>query len=161
VIELLLNAENQLALGLLDQAEQTYHTVLEADPGNGIAAVGLSRVALERGDEAGAHALARAALKIDPENATARRMIDRLDEVARYRDAAVPGREVGAAAPPDDGAATQRGSGPEPSRPAQPDFMPAEPPRIPPALNSTASPTAASHAAPARQGLLRRIFRRS
>jgi tetratricopeptide (TPR) repeat protein len=89
VIELLLNAESQLALGLLDQAERTYRTVLEADPRNGIAAVGLSRVALERGDDAGAHALARAALEIDPENATARRMIDRLEEVARYRDTAV------------------------------------------------------------------------
>ena len=83
MIELLLNAESPLALGLLDQAERTYRTVLEADPRNGIAAVGLSRVALERGDEAGAHALAQAALEIDPENATARRMIDRLEEVAR------------------------------------------------------------------------------
>lgn len=99
MIELLLNAENALALGLLDQAERTYRTVLEADPRNGIAAVGLSRVALERGDETGAHALARAALEIDPENATARRMIDRLDEVARFRDAAVAGRATAAAAP--------------------------------------------------------------
>ena len=88
MIELLLNAESALALGLLDQADRIYRTVLEADPRNGIAAVGLSRVALERGDDAGAHALARAALEIDPENATARRMIDRLEEVARHRDAA-------------------------------------------------------------------------
>jgi tetratricopeptide (TPR) repeat protein len=92
VIELLLDAESQLALGLLDQAERTYRTVLEADPRNGIAAVGLSRVALERGDDDAAHALAEAALAIDPENATARRMIDRLDEVARYRDTAVAAR---------------------------------------------------------------------
>ncbi len=88
MIELLLNAENALALGLLDSAEGTYRTVLEADPRNGIAAVGLSRVALERGDEAGALALARAALEIDPENATACRMVDRLEEVARFRAAA-------------------------------------------------------------------------
>ena len=99
MIELLLNAESQLALGLLDQAERTYRTVLEADPRNAIAAVGLSRVALEHGDEAGAHALARAALEIDPANATARRMLDRLDEVARYRDAAVAGLAAAAAAP--------------------------------------------------------------
>jgi tetratricopeptide (TPR) repeat protein len=88
VIELLLNAESSLALGLLDDAERIYRSVLEADPRNGIAAVGLSRVALERGDEAGALALARAALDIDPDNATARRMVDRLEEVARFRAAA-------------------------------------------------------------------------
>jgi tetratricopeptide (TPR) repeat protein len=86
VIELLLAAENALALGLLDQAERTYRQVLAADPQNGIAAVGLSRVALERGDEPAAIALAREALAIDPENATARRMIDRLEEIARYRE---------------------------------------------------------------------------
>ncbi len=87
MIELLLAAENALALGLLDQAERTFRQILDADPRNGIAAVGLSRVALERGDDAGALELARAALEIDPENATARRMIDRLEEVARYRAA--------------------------------------------------------------------------
>ncbi len=117
MIELLLNAESLLALGLLDQAERTYRTVLEADPRNGIAAVGLSRVALERGDEAGAHALARAALEIDPENATARRMIERLDEVARFRNAAAaPPAPQAAATPPadppaDDSAAMIRASG--------------------------------------------------
>jgi tetratricopeptide (TPR) repeat protein len=98
VIELLLSAENELALGLLDRAERTYRTVLEADPRNGIAAVGLSRVTLERGDEAGAHALALAALEIDPENATARRIVDRLDEVARYRE--IGGPKAGPTPPP-------------------------------------------------------------
>jgi tetratricopeptide (TPR) repeat protein len=131
VIELLLSAENELALGLLDRAERTYRTVLEADPRNGIAAVGLSRVALERGDEAGAHALAGAALEIDPENATARRIVDRLDEVARYR-----------------------GIGGPPAGPAPP-AGPTPPPEMEP------PPAAANQAAPARSGLLRRILRRS
>ena len=134
MIELLLNAESQLALGLLDQAERTYRTVLEADPRNGIAAVGLSRVALERGDDAGAHALARAALEIDPENATARRMIDRLEEVAHYRDtAATHGQQPGLTAGP-------------PGPTADPPGIPSAGPREP---------------APARPGLLRRITRRS
>jgi tetratricopeptide (TPR) repeat protein len=114
VIEMLLAAENALALGLLDQAEGTYRQVLDADPRNGIAAVGLSRVALERGDDAGALELARAALDLDPENATARRMVDRLEEVARYRADATPPAETrpDAPAPTPDAAAA-----PAPARP--------------------------------------------
>ena len=149
MIELLLNAESALALGLLDQADRIYRAVLEADPRNGIAAVGLSRVALERGDDAGAHALARAALEIDPENATARRMIDRLEEVARHRDAAAgaaPGLGATAAGPHAADAA-----GPEPAPTAE---------RIPGPEPST-HPTAAQSTAPARPGLLRRILGRS
>ena len=46
--------------------------------------VGLARVALERGDEAGALELARRALAIDPENDAARRMVERLEEVLAY-----------------------------------------------------------------------------
>jgi len=83
---------------------------------------GLARVALERGDEPGSLRLAREALAIDPENSAARRTIDRLEEVARFR--------VGTASP------TDREPGPAPS----PD--PAGP-------------------APARPGILRRLFRRS
>ncbi len=94
MIELLLAAEDALARGLLDQAERTYRQVLESDPRNGIAAVGLARVALERGDEAGAIRLAQTALGIDPENATARRMIDCHEEVARLRGARSPGRRA-------------------------------------------------------------------
>jgi len=138
VIELLLSAENLLALGLLDQAERTYRQVLAADPRNAIATVGLSRVALERGDEPGAIALAHDALEIDPQNATARRMIDRLEEVARYREAA-----AAALAPSIDAA---------PAEPAA--AAPDEPP--PPA-----GPRDQPGPAPARPGLLRRLLRRT
>jgi len=92
VIELLLQAERAMSVGLTDRAEALYRQVSEADPQNSIAVVGLARVALERGDEPGALALARRALGIDPENAAAARMTERLEEVLRYRgtDAAPP-----------------------------------------------------------------------
>jgi thioredoxin-like negative regulator of GroEL len=91
MIELLLAAERMLSVGLLDQAERLFNQVAEADPQNSIAVVGLARVTLERGDEAGAIALARRALEIDRENAAAQRMIERLEEVIATRDAAASG----------------------------------------------------------------------
>jgi len=90
VIELLLQAERAMSVGLVDRAEMLYSQVAAADPQNSIAVVGLARVALERGDEAGALALARRALTIDPENAAASRMAERLEDVLRYREAEVP-----------------------------------------------------------------------
>ncbi len=82
MIELLLQAERAMSVGLVDRAEVLYAQVAEADPQNSIAVVGLARVALERGDEAGALAQAHRALAIDPENAAASRMVERLDEVS-------------------------------------------------------------------------------
>jgi tetratricopeptide (TPR) repeat protein len=90
MIEQLLRAENALALGLLDQAEQIYARTLVSDPANAIAAVGLARVALERGDDRASLGLARRALAIDPENAQAGRMVDRLVEVMRERGEEIP-----------------------------------------------------------------------
>ena len=95
MIELLLQAERAMSVGLVDRAEVLYTQVAEADPQNSIAVVGLARVALVRGDEAGALALAQRALTIDPENAAASRMVERLDEVLAYRGAdAVSAPEV-------------------------------------------------------------------
>ena len=54
--------------------------------------------------------LAQAALEIDPENATARRMIDRLEEVARFREAAAVAGAVALAA----------SAAPEPAGPRRP-----------------------------------------
>jgi lipopolysaccharide biosynthesis regulator YciM len=90
VIELLLQAEGALSVGLLDRAEALYRQVAAADPRNSIAVVGLARVALERSDEAGALAEARRAQEIDPENDAARRMVQRLEEVLRHRRRAAP-----------------------------------------------------------------------
>jgi hypothetical protein len=85
MMELLLKAENSLALGMLDQAERVYWQAIEHDARNAIAVVGLARVALERGDEWTAMDFAGRALAIDPDNATARRLLIRLQEVIERR----------------------------------------------------------------------------
>lgn len=87
MIEVLLQAESALSLGLLDRAEILYREVAGADPRNSIAVVGLARVALERGNEAESLKLARRALTIDGENAAAQRMVQRLEEVLAFRGA--------------------------------------------------------------------------
>ena len=88
MIELLLQAERLLSVGLLDKAEQLYRQVANADPKNSIAVVGLARVTLDRGDDEGALELARRAVSIDPENAAAQRLVARLEEVLEYRQSA-------------------------------------------------------------------------
>jgi hypothetical protein len=117
MIEVLLQAESALSLGLLDQAEILYRQVVIADPRNSIAVVGLARVALERGDEPGALAQARRALGIDGENAAAQRMVQRLEEVLAFRGAPVP---VNVAPAPD------------PVEPRPVDLAPIEPAPAPP-----------------------------
>jgi tetratricopeptide (TPR) repeat protein len=135
VIEQLLRAENALSLGLLDQAEQIYAQTLAHDPVNAIALVGLSRVALERGDERASLVLARRARAIDPENAQAGRMVARLEEVIRERGDDLPAVEA-----------------------ASPSSQPA----AATATTTPPSPTsAAPDVAPKRRGILRRLTGRS
>jgi predicted Zn-dependent protease len=85
MIELLLQAESALSVGLLDRAETLYRQVASADPRNSIAVVGLARVALERGGQGEALELARRALAIDPENVAAQRLAQRLEEVLAFQ----------------------------------------------------------------------------
>ena len=115
-----------MSVGLIDRAEALYAQVAEADPQNSIAVVGLARVRLERGDEAGALELARRALAIDPENAAAARMVERLEEVIAYRGEAAAAPEPARAVEPVAPERTSHGAGAEPNRRPRPN-RPAEP----------------------------------
>jgi predicted Zn-dependent protease len=85
MIEPLLEAERALDIGLLDLAEARFRKIAEADPHDSVAVVGLAKVAIERGDDEDALALARRAAAIDPENPVAPRMVARLEEVLAVR----------------------------------------------------------------------------
>lgn len=79
MFELLLQADRAVSEGLLDQAERTYWQLVELEPTNAIAVVGLARVSLERGDERMARMFADRASAMDPENLAARRIIEALE----------------------------------------------------------------------------------
>lgn len=85
MIEQLLQADRFLNVDQVEQARDMYARVVELDPRNAIAVVGLARCALADGDDARAHALAGQALVIDPENDMARRMEARLAEILATR----------------------------------------------------------------------------
>jgi len=146
MIEILLQAERALGLGMLDQAERMYRQAADADLRNSIAVVGLARVALERGDEPAAWRFAQAALVIDGENVAAQRLAGRLEEVWAYRGESLPDvarAEVAApVAPPD----------------AEPGMEPAPEPEAAPAPKPAPEP----EAAPAQHhGVVDRLFRRN
>lgn len=147
MIELLLQAERALAVGLLDQAERLYDQAADADPRNAIAIVGKARIAVERGNDAEALALARRALEIDPENAAARRLADRLVEVMAHRGETVPAAADTLATP-----APATGSAPAAPAPAAPALASTAP--------STDDPAASEPPRGRRPGLLRRLLRR-
>lgn len=100
MIDALLHAERLLLHGMLDQAEELYRRTAQQDPRNAIAVVGLARVCLERGDDEGALAHARAALAIDADNAAAIRLDQRLTEVLAGRAGESGGVAPSAALPP-------------------------------------------------------------
>ena len=85
MIEQILQADRLLDVDQVAQARGMYTRVVELDPGNAIAVVGLARCALADGDDRGAHLLASRALGIDPENDMARRMEARLAEILAAR----------------------------------------------------------------------------
>ncbi|HLQ48859.1 MAG TPA: tetratricopeptide repeat protein [Candidatus Dormibacteraeota bacterium] len=167
---MLVEAERYLSHGLLDHAERLFRQVADADPRSSIAAVGLARVALERGDEARAYAFARRGLAIDPENPAAHHLVLRLEEVVRGRGEALPTDEEIARI-------TRRNETSNAARPLAGGLPPASPPRSsasppPPSAPVDAAgnpdprsdgppPRARRAGAPARRpGLLGRLFDR-
>jgi hypothetical protein len=177
VIELMLQAERNLAMGLADQAERLYRQALERDPRNAIAVVGLARVALARDDDHAAYALALDALRIDPENAAAIRMENRLSEILAQRGEQLHRDPVAVEAT----AAAERQAEKEitvkareapPPAPGRPDYAPTAGTRFEqvvaeagaasqPALAAAAPSTREERAPEARRpGLLHRLFGR-
>ena len=106
MIEMLLQADRLLNMGMTDQADTIYRRVAEQDPQNAIAVVGLARCALAREDDHEAYRLAARALTIDPQNDMARRMEARLTEVLTLRGES-PGRPAVAATDPGAGTTTE------------------------------------------------------
>jgi tetratricopeptide (TPR) repeat protein len=115
MIELMLQAERALSMGLVDRAEQLYWQAIETDSRNGIAVVGLAKIAIERGDDVTALRFARKALELDPDNGAAQRIAKRLEDAAVERglpaqaaaateaaDAAIPGPLASVADAPQD-----------------------------------------------------------
>lgn len=90
MIELMLEAERAMGIGLYDNAERLYRQVVAIDPNNSIAVTGLARVALERGDQRGAYTYARQALALDPDNPIASHLSKRMAEQFRNRGEAIP-----------------------------------------------------------------------
>lgn len=165
MIEILLQAERALMMGMIDQAERMYRQAADADPRNSIAVVGLARVALERGDEPGAWRFAQAALVIDPENVAAQRLAGRLEEVWAYRGHSLPDvarAEVAAAAVAEVAAAPEPEPAPAPEPERAPEPAPASDPAPAPAPPPATQPTPATPPDPAPHlGVVDRLFRRN
>ena len=89
MIEQILVADRHLQVDQVEKARGIYARVVELDPGNAIAVVGLARCALAEGEDAEAYELAARALVIDPENEMARRMEARLSEIMATRGESV------------------------------------------------------------------------
>ena len=103
MIERLLGAEAALGRDELDHAQHLYDQVVEADPRNAIAVVGLARVLAKRGDTDAARELLAHAIEIDPDEAAAHRLLAELDAAVPVAAAPAPGPPIRAAEPTSSG----------------------------------------------------------
>lgn len=160
MIEQILQADRYLQVDQVDKARDVYERVVELDPGNAIAVVGLARCALADGDDQGAYELASKALEIDPENDMARRMEARLSEILATRGEPVARPPVAATPSAQEmrPVVTETAAEPGPSRPAEsaPAAQPAARPDTP---TPTIPPPAAKEPA-VRKSFLDRLMGR-
>ena len=122
MIEQILQADRYLQVDQVEKAREVYQKVVDMDPGNSIAVVGLARCALADGEDQHAYELASRALTIDPENDMARRMEARLSEIFATRGEPVE-RPQAAARPSAHEmrqVVTDTEPGPRPAAPSQP-----------------------------------------
>jgi tetratricopeptide (TPR) repeat protein len=133
VIEQILQADRHLQVDQVEKARNIYQRVVDMDPGNAIAVVGLARCALADGEDRQAYGLAARALEIDPENDMARRMEARLSEILASRGETVDRPRAAATPGPYEMRQVVTGTAPAP----RPDVTPA----------ATAAPTRSTPAA--------------
>jgi len=113
MIERLLAAEGALSREELDHAQRLFDQVVEADPRNAIAVVGLARVLARRGDTDAAREVLAHALEIDPDEAAAHRLLAELDEADASEPATAPDvAPTPSPAPPSPPPATAQPRGP-------------------------------------------------
>jgi thioredoxin-like negative regulator of GroEL len=83
--ERLLQADRLLIVGLIDQAGRIYREVLDVEPRNSQALLGLANCEVEQGDLRAGYAFALRALEVDRTNNVALRMEARLSEILATR----------------------------------------------------------------------------
>lgn len=105
--EKLAAADRLLLYDLHDQAEATYAELLAEVPTSSEAMFGLARVALERGDEQLAHERVAAAVRLNPRNDDAQRLLSRLTEILAARQSS-PAQQRPAAVRPSEQSAFAR-----------------------------------------------------
>lgn len=83
--ERLLQADRLLIVGLIEQAGRIYREVLEAEPRNSQALVGLANCEVEQGNLRAGYDVALRALDVDRTNNVALRLEARLSEILSTR----------------------------------------------------------------------------